>query len=83
MSLKNRLNAIIAVALVIILPRRTVKRQLTVGSLVETPMWSSSCTSPFFCRRACGDSVFLFQRYSAPGGLELRTHIRFHGLFPS
>ena len=48
MSLKNRLDAIIAVALVIVLPRRMAKRQLTVGSLVETPMWSSSCTSPFF-----------------------------------
>ena len=81
--LKNRLNAIIAVALVIVLPRRTVKRQLTVGSLVETPMLSSSCTFSFFRRRACGDCVFLFHRYSAPGGLELRTRVRFHGLFPS
>ena len=60
-------KAIIFDALVIVLPRRTGTRQLTVGSLVEIPYVVEFVYFSFLVAVFVVTACAYFQRYSAPG----------------
>ena len=72
----------LSLLLVTVLPRRTVKRQLTVGSLVETPYVVEFVYFSFLVAVlvVTAYAYFNVDQRQAQRGLELRTRVRFHGL---